>query len=139
MIEKFSQIAPEDSPGEWSAIRAVQCWQILVSKASTSSILTYGELADLMGIHWRSLNPILGYIWYYCEQNSLPHLTSIVVRQDTGLPGVGFSNDLTGEGFSTEEIASIPAKHISVFYRDWFDIRPPSVDEFIEAYKAYSV
>lgn len=129
MVEKFSEIASEDAPGEWSAIRASQCWQILISKASASSVLTYQELAELMGIHRRSLNRILGYIMFYCEQNLLPPLTSIVVRQDTGLPG---------EGFTAEQAASVPASHILVFRYDWFDIRPPTIDEFIQAFRVGS-
>ena len=93
-------------------------------QADTSSIITYGELAEIMDIHHRPLNYVLGHIMNFCEQNDLPPLTSIVVNQDTGVPG---------DGFTAEKAAQIPAKHIEVFRYDWFDIIPPTIEDF----KAY--
>lgn len=124
MVRRFSEIVPEAELGEKTLFRASQCWQILISKANTSSIITYGELAKLMGIHHRPLGYILGYIMYYCQHNELPPLTSIVVNQDTGVPG---------EGFTAEEPANVPAQHIQVFRYDWFDLVPPTIEEFKEA------
>jgi hypothetical protein len=63
----------------------------------------------------------LGPIYYYCQQQELPMLTSIVVRNDTGLPG----------DFPTA--VSFPAEQQRVFKHDWFSIYPPTLQELQQA------
>lgn len=106
--------------------RALQIWQILISKAANRQTLTYKMLAELLGFQGSgTLAPMLGHIMYYCQQNKLPPLTVIVVNQTTGLPGNGL---ITAN--------NIHAEREDVFNFDWFAIYPPSVDELETAYKS---
>jgi hypothetical protein len=127
MSKKFTSDI-EKAPGwEKLAWRALQAWQILISKASASSIITYGELANVMGYadaHY--LDYILSHIQYYCQQSGLPLLNSIVVNQETGLPGEGI----------TVKPEQIPLIHMQVFRQNWFDIVPPTMEELIRACEA---
>jgi hypothetical protein len=127
MSKKFSSDL-EKAPGwERPAWRALQAWQILISKASDSSIITYEDLARMMGYaDAHHLGYILSHIQYYCQQSGLPPLNSIVVSQETGLPG--------------ESVAvkpeQIPLLHLQVFRQNWFDIVPPTMEELIRACEA---
>lgn len=71
----------------------------LVQCAASSSTTTYEEVALATGLPssgnalGATLSPILGAIFRWCQENRMPHLTSIVVRKsgaDKGLPGAGF-------------------------------------------------
>lgn len=105
--------------------RALQIWQILISKAANRQTLTYGMLANLLGFQGAgTLAPILGHIMYYCQQNQLPPLTVIVVNQTTGLPGIGLTT-----------VNDLHAERENVFNFEWFALYPPSPDELQEAYK----
>jgi hypothetical protein len=64
----------------------------------------------------------IGPIVFWCQQNNLPPLTSLVVREDTGLPGEGL---ISSQDF--------PADQQKVFKFDWFAIFPPTVEELEEA------
>ena len=113
MLRRFSE-------NSRNPLRAVQIWQILVSKAHNRQTMTYGNVADLIG--YKSANPIGGileYIMDYCEKNDLPPLTVLVVRHDTGLPGYGLST-------STD----YHADREKVFNYDWYDIIPPTEEDF---------
>lgn len=123
MSRKFSSDIEEKAPGwERRAWRALQAWQILISRASASSIITYGDLANIMGYaDAHHLDYILRYIQYYCTQSGLPLLNSIVVNQETGLPGEGI----------TVKPEQIPLIHMQVFRQNWFDIVPPTIEQFI--------
>jgi len=126
MVKYFKILVDEAPPGEKSTRRALQCWLILIAKAHTHSIITYEELAKLLG--YPTPNPlsyILGNIMFYCMQNDLPPLTSIVVNKNTGMPG---------GGFIAEKPSDIPSKQISVFHFHWFDIIPPTIEDFKESY-----
>jgi hypothetical protein len=125
MARTFTEAAAEAAPGEKGALRALQIWQILISKASSHSIITYGELAEILKYEGAGVfADILGHILYYCQKNELPPLTSIVVKKETGLPGEGF-------GMRPDQI---PPKHMEVFNLNWFRIVPPTVDELKEAF-----
>jgi len=125
MVRSFQDVVAQAQPGEKSAWRAVQTWQILVCRASLHHIITYGELAELLGYtDARPLAVILGHILYYCQQHDLPPLTSLVVNQETGLPGAGIGM----------EAESIPAKHMKVFQYNWFEVVPPSMEDLRLAY-----
>jgi hypothetical protein len=106
-------------------LRSLQIWQVLISTASLSSVITYGELADILGYGGAGVFAgILGHIQLYCQKNQLPPLTSIVVNSETGLPGEGFGM----------EPSQIPPKHMEVFNYDWFGLVPPNVKELMEAW-----
>jgi hypothetical protein len=86
--------------------------------------MTYGELAQLLGFKGAgTLANMLGHVFYYCKQNTLPPLTALVVNQDTGLPGEG----LTGVDLNRarEEVYAYP----------WYRIWPPTVDELRMAFQ----
>ncbi|CAB1062333.1 hypothetical protein D1BOALGB6SA_7109 [Olavius sp. associated proteobacterium Delta 1] len=60
----------------------MQAWQYLIGKAANRQIVKYDELRELM--RYPTINPlasILGCIMYFCEQNGLPPLTTIVVNR----------------------------------------------------------
>ena len=69
--------------------RAVQAWQILVGAAMNRQTFTYEILSIKMyrkkaaGV----LDQILGHVAFYCIDNDLPALTSIVVGKGRGTPG----------------------------------------------------
>jgi hypothetical protein len=107
--------------------RAVQAWQILVGAAMSRQTLTYKGLARMMyhrdaqGV----LDHILGHIAFYCIDNDLPPLTSIVVGLGRGTPGHDIPIDLT----------KIDTEREKVYARDWYDIYPPSADELHACYE----
>lgn len=107
--------------------RAVQAWQILVGVAMNRQTLTYELLSQLMykkkaaGV----LDRILGHIAYYCNENKLPPLTSVVVGKGRGTPG--------------DEIPMNPqefdARREDVYAFDWYDVYPPSALALKEAFE----
>lgn len=105
--------------------RALQIWQILISKAANRQTLTYKMLSQLLGFKGAgTLAPILGHIMYYCKHHQFPPLTVLVVNQTTGLPG---------DGLITTD--NLHAEREQVFNFDWFGLYPPSPEELQEAYK----
>ena len=72
-------------------VRAQQIWPILISLAHNRQIITYKRLAGLIGMRGGGVlgKGPLARIAYYCIQNDLPPLTSLVVNEKTGLPGNG--------------------------------------------------
>lgn len=101
--------------------RAVQAWLILVSSAMNRQTLTYEGLAQLMyrrkaqGV----LDRILGHIAFYCIDEGLPPLTSIVVGKRRGAPGHDIPIDLS----------RVDRERERVYRYDWFNIHPPSAEE----------
>jgi len=76
----------------------------LVYYAHLEETITYGELGKRIGIHHRPVRFLLGYIRdEICLKRDLPLLNVIVVKQDTGLPGVSFlpedTSHLTAEEY----------------------------------------
>ena len=69
------------------------------------------------------LASILGCIMFRCEQNKLPPLTLLVVNQ-TGIPG---------DGFTAEILENYHQRREDVFNYPWYEILPPSMEEFKEA------
>ena len=101
--------------------RAVQAWQILVGAAMRRQTLTYKGLAKAMyqreaqGV----LDKVLGHIAFYCIDNELPLLTTIVVGTGRGKPGHHIPIDLETIDFEREK----------VYATDWYNIYPPSAEE----------
>jgi hypothetical protein len=106
------------NPSSTHPERALQAWIILVSAAKNRQTLTYEGLSILMygkkaaGV----LDKILGHIAYYCTDNDLPALTSIVVGKNRGTPGQDIPVDR----------AEIDKLREAVYNCDWFDLHPPS-------------
>ena len=125
-MKTFNELVSVANTGKKSVIRAVQAWQYLIAKATNRQLVRYDELAALMGYSDnRPLSHILNYIMVYCAQNDLPPLTGIVVNKD-GTPGPGFT-----------EVSrlDLDRKREEVFSIKWFEIAPPSIQEFENAYQ----
>ncbi len=63
---------------------------------------------------------------FYCLDNDLPPLTSIVVGKALGKPGSDIPVDL----------ATIEAQREAAYEYDWYDLHPPSRDELLASYEA---
>jgi hypothetical protein len=106
--------------------RAVQAWLILVGAAMNRQTLTYEGLSLLMyrrkaqGV----LDKVLGHVAFYCNDNGLPALTSIVVGKKRGTPGADIPMDLARRDTERER----------VYAEDWYDIYPPSAEELRESF-----
>lgn len=109
--------------------RAVQAWQILVGMAKNRETVTYEGLSELMYQRKAAgvLDKILGHIAYYCEDNQLPPLETLVVGKRRGKPGRGIPVDPS----------LIDAKRERVYeygkYGEWYNIYP-SEEHFAAAY-----
>ena len=108
--------------------RALQIWQILISKATNRQTLTYTELAKTMHLGGPfgplSLKNYLDPVMSYCQVNNLPPLTIIVVNKATGEPGSGLSG-----------LNNLNKDREAVFNYDWFGIIPPTPTEFEATHK----
>jgi len=103
--------------------RAHQIWPVLAWAARNRQVLTYEILGKLIGVPQQGLGRLLEPIQSYCLQEELPPLTILVVRKDTGIPGVGF--------IAAEDIPGTQAK---VFAYDWLGQGCPTVDELEDAH-----
>ena len=117
------------NPSSTNPARAVQAWQILVGKAMNRQTITYEGLSLLMYGHKAAgvLADQLGHIAFYCIQNDLPPLTSIVVGKGRGTPGKDIPVDL----------ATIDDERERVYQCDWYNIYPPSEDALKATKAAY--
>jgi hypothetical protein len=107
--------------------RAVQVWQILVGRAMNRQTITYHGLSVIMykkaeGAAGVIAN-ILGLVAFYCNDNKLPPLTSIVVGKRRGTPGDDIPIDL----------AKLDEAREKVYDFDWYDVYPPTEDELVLA------
>jgi hypothetical protein len=106
--------------------QAQQIWLVLISKAYNRQLTTYREIATILGFEGAGvLANQLGHIMYYCQQNELPALTVLVVNDKTGQPGEGFESDIDQN-----------AARAKVFNFAWYELVPPTPDEFSAAWKA---
>jgi hypothetical protein len=103
--------------------RAQQLWSVLALAATHRQILTYDIVARLTGVVRPGIGDVLRPIQQYCEENELPALTSIVVSEEDGLPGVGFI-----------AAADVPAAQMKVFKENWLEKSAPSAEQFADAY-----
>lgn len=98
--------------------RALQAWQILIAAAMNRQTLTYKGLSQLMyrkdaaGV----LDKILGHIAFFCSDNKLPALTSIVVGKGRGTPGADIPVNPKVMDREREK----------VYGYDWYNVYPPS-------------
>src|SRR5690606_8942959 len=99
--------------------RAAQVWPVLALAARSRQILTYDIVAQLTGVARQGLGPILEPIQSYCLLKRLPALTVLVVKKDTGLPGIGFN-----------AAEMIPREQLRVFEHDWLANGCPTPEAF---------
>jgi len=95
--------------------RAAQIWPLLAYAAGNRQTITYGVLGRLIGVPAPGLGQLLDPIQTYCLAQGLPPLTSLVVSEDTGLPGSGF--------VAAEDV---PRAQAAVFRHDWLGVTPPN-------------
>jgi hypothetical protein len=114
------------NPHSTSENRAVQAWQILVGKAMNRQTVTYLGLSHLMFGHDAAgvLGTILGHIAFWCEEQGLPKLNTIVVGKGRGTPGEGIPLDP----------AALDAERERVYDKNWYDICPPPKDQLAASY-----
>jgi hypothetical protein len=104
--------------------RASQLWAVLAWLARNRQTITYAQLGRLIGVPTAGLGQLLEPIQSYCLINGLGPLTILVVQQDSGLPGSGFT------GSTAPEFAKSQAE---VFAFDWLKHGNPQPDKLEEA------
>jgi len=108
--------------GPAAPAKALKAWQILLTYARSGRPITYGQLADHIGLG-ETANTVthnaVVYVMAYCSENDLPPLNAIVCNRDTGLPGDGLP-----------DFSSV----FGVFEFDWWNIRPPTTEELRQAW-----
>jgi len=104
--------------------RACQIWAILAWAANNRQSMTYGHLSKLIGVPTAGLGQLLEPIQSFCILKKLPPLTILVVQQDTGFPGSGFT------GAKASEFAKA---QMEVFEFDWLDFGNPQPEKFEQA------
>ena len=71
-----------------------RAWAVLVESARARRTITYGELANRIMLPGdvRSIGPMVLHPVYvhFCAPNGFPDILSLVVRKDTGRPGIGY-------------------------------------------------
>jgi len=102
------------------AERASQIWSVLAWAAKNRQNLTYGQLGKLIGVPTAGLGQLLEPIQSYCIVQGLPPLTILVVQQDSGLPGSGFT------GATASQFACAQA---DVFSKDWLELGNPQPEK----------
>lgn len=118
-FEKFNPTAKHKD-------RVVQAWQILIGAAKNRQTLTY-ELLSIQMYGKKAagvLDKILGHIAFYCNDNRLPPLTSIVVAKRKGIPGSEIPINIG----QTDKLRE------KVYNYDWYNIYPPTAEELKEAF-----
>ena len=89
----------------------------------TRTVLTYEEVANLTGLPNNCRN-VLGHVYCYCAQNSLPLLPILVVEKHSGKPSSDVYDGL-----------DIPEEHRRCFRYDWLACRVRSPQELDDAYR----
>lgn len=119
---------PQFNPSSKHPARALQAWIILVGAAMNRQTLTYEGLSVKMyqkkaaGV----LDKILGHVAFYCIEQGLPPLTSIVVGKGRGTPGQDIPLDA----------AALDGARERVYAYDWYDEYPPTAEQLAAAMQA---
>jgi hypothetical protein len=106
--------------------RSCQIWAVLAWVAKTRQNITYSQLAQITGAFTGGLGGWLEPIQSYCILNGLPPLTVLVVQQESGMPGSGFT------GASAGDLARAQAQ---VFAFNWLEHGNPGADKLEAAAK----
>ena len=107
--------------------RASQIWAVLAYAASNRQSLTYRQLGRLIGVPAAGLGNLLEPIQSYCMREELPPLTVLVVQQESGLPGSGFT------AATAQEFAQAQSR---VFAFDWLKHGNPQPEKLEAAVAA---
>ena len=108
-------------PGPRTIEKAELALPHLVDYAKRGSAVTYKELGHKVDLHPRPLRYVLGYIRdEICVPKGLPLINSIVVNQDTRLPGESFLVDEAGPLTWEQYRQTVQAEQKRVFdYTAW--------------------
>ena len=99
--------------------QTLAAYVVLVMCAGMRSTITYGRLGQLVGTMAQHVAPLhLIPIFNYCQGHNLPHLTTLVVYQCTGVPGYDFGPNL----YEQRE---------DVYGHDWFNAELPTIHELM--------
>jgi hypothetical protein len=122
---------PQFNPSSKHPVRALQAWIILAGAAMNRQTLTYEGLSVLMYRRKAAgvLDKILGHVAFYCIEQGLPPLTSIVVGKGRGTPGQDIPLEATALDGARER----------VYAYDWYDEYPPTAEDLAAAMKAAMV
>jgi hypothetical protein len=110
--------------------RSAQLWSLLVFAARNQQVLSYSTVEHLTGIPKVGVGGLLGSITHYCKNRKLPWLTSLVVNEETGLPGEGLMGSAKKEYGDKVDFHGMQSR---VFVYDWFKMAAPSTDDFEES------
>jgi hypothetical protein len=102
--------------------RAAQLWPLLAFAARKQSVLSYKMVEQLTGLPKQGVGEYLGPIQDYCREQNLPPLTSLVIKEDIGVPGSGFT-----------EAQDVFAAQSRVFVFDWLAHGAPTVEDLTKA------
>ena len=105
--------------------RAVQIWPILTLASFNRQVLIYDFVGRLIGVPRQGLGQLLEPIQSYCLLHKLPALTTIVVSQESGMPGTGFI-----------AAQDIPAEQARVFRQNWLERACPTAADLNAAVTA---
>lgn len=95
--------------------RASIGWEILIKLANKKDLTTYGEIAEKMNIHHRTVRFFLGLIQDFCMKNNLPPLTILVINK----------KGKQGDGFIASNRDRIQQDLFAVYDFDWESIENP--------------
>ena len=104
--------------------RASQIWAVLAWAAKNRQSLTYDHLSKLIGVPRAGLGKLLEPIQSYCLLENLPPLTILVVQQESGVPGTGFT------GTNAAEYAKA---YMEVYKFDWLEHGNPKPKKLEQA------
>ena len=107
--------------------RACQIWAVLAWASHHRQTLTYGALSRLVGVPAAGLGQLLEPVQSYCLVSELPPLSILVVQQNSGLPGSGFTGASAGD---------LAKAQMAVFAYDWIAHGNPGPDKFEDAVQA---
>jgi hypothetical protein len=122
-------------------VQAQRIWVILVGIVIASQVsgagpkaarITYGDLAEVMGKPRQAGRTLTRQLWMigeYCKFNGLPTLNSIVVNQDTGVPG----HDVVLSSGN-----SVAQEMTNVARFNWASVRIPSTATFRDVWEQLS-
>ncbi|MCV2362982.1 hypothetical protein LNV23_05885 [Paucibacter sp. DJ1R-11] len=106
--------------------RSSQIWAVLAWAARSRQNITYSQLAQATGAFTGGLGAWLEPIQSYCIINKLPPLTVLVVQQESGMPGSGFT------GATAAELATAQAR---VYAFSWLEHGNPGAESLEQAAK----
>jgi hypothetical protein len=108
--------------------RACQIWAVLAWAARNRQTVTYVHLSRLIGVPAAGLGQLLEPVQSYCLTYGLPPLTILVVKQESGLPGSGFT------GASASELGKA---QMAVFAFDWLEHGNPQPEKLESAVQGH--